>query len=182
MPLELEVLGSKDLRQRLPDPRGSSWPGVWAPDRQGGPGDAGAALWALKAFLIHQLSIYSMSSFHPLSCSSQQRPGRRQPVTKRLWLPRAAARTGDRDEGRGGWAPTGQGPSAGAKAPGPRGPAGRRPAVPREPRSRGKRRLGTRAPSPLEASPCALAMTPRGGEDSRETQGSHSSGAWRGPD
>lgn len=39
--------------------------GVRAPNRQGRPGDMGAALWALKAFLIHQLSTYSMSAFSP---------------------------------------------------------------------------------------------------------------------
>lgn len=77
MPVKLEALRSKDCRQRPPDPRGSSRPGVRAPNRQGGPGDMGAALWALKAFLIHQLSTYSMSAFHLLSRSSQQRPGHR---------------------------------------------------------------------------------------------------------
>ena len=69
--LELEVLGSKERRQRPPDPRGSSQPGVRAPERQGRPGDVGAALWALTALLIQQLSIYSVSSFHLLSCWSQ---------------------------------------------------------------------------------------------------------------
>ena len=69
--LELEVLGSKERRQGPPDPRGSSQPGVRAPDRQGGPGGVGAALWALTALLIQRLSIYSVSSFHLLSCSSR---------------------------------------------------------------------------------------------------------------
>lgn len=183
VPVELEALGSKDCRQRLPDPGGSSWPGVRAPDRQGGPGDMGAALRALKAFLIHQLSTYSVSAFHLLSRSSQQRPGRRQPATKWLWLPHATARMGDRnsrteaDRNR-----QGRSPAQGRRSQAPAAPQAGCPLCPGNRAPRGRGRLGTRAPFPPEASPCALAVTPWGGEGGGETQGSHSSRAWRGPD